>query len=104
MNHTVDPNIQSIDLMEMAAKVGNVYKAVAAIGIRSNQVASQMRQELYGKLQQFGTLSENTDEVVENKEQIEIARQYESMPKPTLIALNEFLKDKIQVREQSELS
>lgn len=97
-----DTSIKALDLVEMTTETNNVYKTVAVLGHRSNQIASQMKQELTDKLAEFATSGDNLEEVVENREQIEIAKYYESLPKPTLLAIEEFQQG--QVYHQDELA
>ena len=89
------------DMSELDAKVGNVYETVAIIAKRANQISSELKKELDGKLQDFSTPQDNIEEVFENKEQIEISRSYEMMPKPTLIATQEFMDDELVIRNSS---
>ncbi|MCX6302122.1 MAG: DNA-directed RNA polymerase subunit omega [Bacteroidia bacterium] len=74
---------------------GNVYETVIIVSRRSNQIAVEMKQELNKKLEEFASYSDNLEEVFENREQIEISKFYERLPKPTLIALQELEEDKI---------
>ena len=87
------------DLSDMEDKVGNIYKAVVIISKRANQISVEIKEELNRKLEEFANYSDNLEEVFENREQIEISRFYERMPKATLIALEEFKDDNIYVRE-----
>lgn len=86
------------DMSELTDKVGNVYETIAIIGKRSNQISAQLKKELDNKLQDFSTPQDSTDDTYENKEQIEISRSYEKLPKPTLIATQEFLDDELVYR------
>ena len=86
------------DINELTEKVGNVYETVAIIGKRSNQISSALKKELDAKLQDFSIPQDNLDETFENKEQIEISRNYEKLPKPTLIATQEFIDDELIYR------
>ena len=79
----------------------NVYETVMVIAKRSNQIAAEMKQDLEKKLQEFASFNDNLEEVFENREQIEISRSYEKMPKPTLIATQEYLEDKIYYKNPS---
>ena len=79
------------DMNSLTEKVGNVYETVAIIGKRSNQIANALKKELDAKLQDFSQPQDALDDAYENKEQIEISRSYERMPKPTLIATQEFI-------------
>jgi len=83
------------DLNKLTEKVGNVYETVAIIGKRSNQIASSLKKELDTKLQDFAMPQDALDDTFENREQIEISRSYELMPKPTLIATQELIDDQL---------
>ena len=83
------------DMNQLTDKVGNVYETVAIIGKRSNQIAASLKRELDSKLQDFATPQEALEDNFENREQIEISRQYEVIPKPTLIATQEFIDDQL---------
>ncbi|MBP5641736.1 MAG: DNA-directed RNA polymerase subunit omega [Paludibacteraceae bacterium] len=89
---------QTRDMNELSEKVGNVYEAVAIIGKRSNQISGALKRELEAKLQDFSMPQDALDETFENREQIEISRSYEKMPKSTLIATQEFVDDELVYR------
>lgn len=95
-------NTVTRDLVEMAQETGNIYETVSVIAIRSNQIASEMRHDLEKKLQEFASLNDNLEEVSENREQIEISRYYEKLPKPTLIATQEYIDGKLYYRNPSK--
>ena len=76
----------------------NVYETVMVIAKRANQISNEMKQDLEKKLEEFTNLSDNLEEVFENHEQIEISRYYEKLPKPTLIATQEYTEDKVYHR------
>jgi DNA-directed RNA polymerase subunit K/omega len=80
---------------EMTKDTGNIYETVIIVSRRSNQIAVEMKQELNKKLEEFASYSDNLEEVFENREQIEISKFYERLPKPTLIALQELDEGKI---------
>lgn len=82
------------DMIAMADQTGNVYETVCIIGKRANQISSELKKELEKKLQEFAS-TDNLEEVSENREQIEISRFYEKLPKPTLIATQEYLEHKL---------
>ncbi|MDE7381785.1 MAG: DNA-directed RNA polymerase subunit omega [Muribaculaceae bacterium] len=82
------------DMMAMSEQTGNVYETVCIIGKRANQISQDLKQELEKKLQEFSS-TDNLEEVSENREQIEISRFYEKLPKPTLIATQEYLEHKL---------
>ena len=77
---------------------GNIYETVAILTKRANQIATEMKEELNKKIEEFATNNDSLEEVFENREQIEIAKFYERLPKPTLIAIHEFLNDQIYFR------
>jgi DNA-directed RNA polymerase subunit K/omega len=74
---------------------GNLYEAVVIISKRSRQIASKLKEELANKLEEFSTGIDNLEEIHENREQIEISRYYERLPKPTTIATDEYLEGKL---------
>ncbi len=77
------------DMIELSQQTGNVYETVCVIAKRANQIAAEMKDELQKKLQEFAPYNDNLEEVSENREQIEISRFYERLPKPTLITTQE---------------
>lgn len=77
---------------------GNIYETVVILSKRANQIAAEMKEELNRKISEFSSASDNLEEVFENREQIELAKFYERLPKPTLIAIHEFLNDQIYFR------
>ena len=91
-------NTISRDMSSMSENVGNVYETVKIIAKRANQISAEIKSELDKKLVEFSSLNENIEEVFENREQIEISRYYEKLPKPVLIATQEFIEDKIYYR------
>ena len=86
------------DLRRIDEKTENLYESLAIISKRANQIAAQMKEELHSKLQEFNNDSDTLEEVFENREQIEISSYYERLPKPTLIAVEEFLNGKVYHR------
>jgi DNA-directed RNA polymerase subunit K/omega len=95
-NSTITRDVRQLDV-----KTDNVYESLVIIAKRANQIANNMKEELHGKLSEFASSNDNLEEVFENREQIEISKHYERMPKPTLIAVDEFLNDKIYYRNPS---
>ncbi|MBN2661968.1 MAG: DNA-directed RNA polymerase subunit omega [Tannerellaceae bacterium] len=83
------------DMMKMSEDTGNVYETVVVIGKRANQISVEMKQDLEKKLQEFASYNDNLEEVFENREQIEISRYYEKLPKSTLIAAQEYEDGKV---------
>ena len=96
-NNTVTRNIPELD-----TRTGNIYESVVIIGKRANQISSEIKQELNRKLSEFSTSSDSLEETFENREQIEISKYYERMPKPTLVATEEFLDGEIYYRTKDE--
>ena len=86
------------DLSDFRDKTGNVYESIAIMGKRANQISVDIKEELKKKLDEFSSSSDNLEEVHENREQIEISRYYKRLPKPALIATQEFLEDKVYYR------
>lgn len=90
------------DMITLSADSGNVYETVRVIGKRANQIAVEMKQDLEKKLQEFASYNDNLEEVFENREQIEISRYYEKLPKPTLIAAQEYKEGKVYYKNPSK--
>ena len=87
------------DLIDLAEQTGNIYETVAIIGKRANQISVQIKEDLSKKLAEFASYNDSLEEVFENREQIEISRYYEKLPKPTLLATQEFVEGKIYWRD-----
>jgi DNA-directed RNA polymerase subunit K/omega len=96
-NSTVTRDVRQLD-----KKTGNIYESLVVIAKRANQISNNMKEELQNKLSEFASSNDNLEEVFENREQIEISKHYERMPKPTLIAVDEFLNDKVYFRNPSK--
>lgn len=101
---TAPNNTVTRDIMNLCDQTGNIYESVAIIGKRANQISVDIKSELSKKLQEFASSTDNLDEVFENREQIEISRFYEKMPKPTLIATQEFIEGKVYFRNPNHES
>ncbi len=95
-------NTVTRNLMDLCKDTQNIYESVVIIGKRANQISSIMKEELTKKLQEFGSSQDNLEEIFENEEQIQISRYYERLPKPSLIATQEFLDNKIYYRNPSK--
>lgn len=95
---TAPTNTVTRNPMDLCEETGNIYESVAIIAKRANQIGAEMKQELSQKLQEFATNGDSLDEIFENREQIEISRYYERLPKPTLIATEEFMNDRVYYR------
>jgi DNA-directed RNA polymerase subunit K/omega len=91
---TITRNTHDLD-----KKAENLYEAVVIAGKRANQISMEIKEELNKKLEEFANYTDNLEEVFENREQIEISRFYERLPKPTLIAIDELENDRIHVKK-----
>ncbi len=91
-------NTVTRNMVDFVQETGNVYESVAIMGKRANQISVEMKDELKQKLEEFSSSTDNLEEMFENREQIEISRYYERLPKPTLIAAKEFEDGKIYHR------
>ncbi len=98
----VPTNTVTRNMPELDAKTGNIYESVMIIAKRANQIGSEVKQELSRKLADFSTVTDSLEETFENREQIEVSKYYERMPKPSLVATEEFLDGKIYFREKNE--
>ncbi len=90
------------DVRELDKTTDNIYESIVIISKRANQIANNLKEELHGKLSEFASSNDNLEEVFENREQIEISKHYERMPKPSLIAVDEFLHNKVYYRNPSK--
>lgn len=90
------------DLNNFDKKTENIYESLVILSKRANQISTDLKEELSEKIQEFGGGQETTDELAENKEQIELARYYEQMPKPSLLSIQEFLDNQIYYRVPEE--
>ena len=95
-------NTESRDIIKISEPVGNVYEMVRIISKRANQLSIEMKRDLDTKLQEFASYSDNLEEVFENHEQIEISRFYEKLPKPSLMAVEEWKEGQIFYRNPSK--
>ncbi len=94
----VNPSIITRDLDKVAEKSGNLYQSIFVVSQRAKQISSTMKEELNNKLSEFASTVDNLEEVFENKEQIEISKFYERMPKPSTLAMEEFMEEKVMFR------
>ena len=99
---TAPTNTVTRDVMALCKDTENIYESVAIIGKRANQISADLKAELNKKLQEFASPTDTLDETFENREQIEISRFYERLPKPTLMATEEFIEGKIYYRNPSK--
>ncbi|MCQ2351570.1 MAG: DNA-directed RNA polymerase subunit omega [Paludibacteraceae bacterium] len=92
------------DVNNLVENTGNVYETVSIISKRANQISVEIRDELKRKLEEFSQSTvDNLDEVFENREQIEISKYYERLPKPTLLATQEYVEDKTYFRNPAKI-
>jgi len=101
-NSTAEKSTITRDTVYFEEKTGNIYESIVAMSKRSNQLSSELKEELTSKLQEFASSTDNLEEIFENREQIEISRFYEKLPKPVAIAMDELLEDKIYMRHPEE--
>lgn len=99
---SVPSSIVTRNMADFAKQTGNVYMSVSVISKRANQISVKLKEELNSKLAEFATTVDNLEEVFENREQIEISKYYERMPKPTNLAIEEFLEGKVYLRNPEE--
>ena len=90
------------DLLQFEKGTGNIYESLVVIAKRANHISSELKEELQNKLSDFTASTDNLEEVFENREQIEISKFYERLPKPVLIALQEYLDGKIYHRNPAK--
>lgn len=90
------------DLREFDIHTDNIYESIVVISKRANQISVDIKEELHGKLAEFATVNDNLEEIFENREQIEISKYYERQPKPSMIAIDEFINDEIYYRNPAK--
>ena len=101
-NSTAEKTTITRDVSEMENETGNIYESIVMMAKRSNQLSVELKEELTQKLAEFASTTDNLEEIFENREQIEISRFYERLPKPVAIAIEELLEDKIYARSPEE--
>ncbi len=95
-------SIEPRRLVEVKEKTGNLYLSLNIISKRSNQISQELKTELHEKLEEFASATDTLEEVLENREQIEISKYYEKLPHSTILATQEFLEDKIYYRHRGD--
>ncbi|MBW4890565.1 DNA-directed RNA polymerase subunit omega [Mucilaginibacter sp. HMF5004] len=90
------------DLRELDVQTDNIYESIVIMAKRANQISNNVKEELHQKLSEFASSNDNLEEVFENREQIEISKHYERMPKASLVAVQEFLDGKVYYRNPSK--
>ncbi|RNL82233.1 hypothetical protein ED312_17295 [Sinomicrobium pectinilyticum] len=88
----------TLDKNKIDAPTDNIYEAISIVAKRATQINSEIKKELIEKLEEFATYTDSLEEIFENKEQIEVSKFYEKLPKPHAIAVEEWLNDKIYYR------
>lgn len=88
------------DVVDLEKETNNIYQSIVMISKRANQINMDLKDELLGKLQEFASTTDNLEEIFENREQIEISRFYERLPKPTAMALDEFERGQVFTKDQ----
>ena len=101
-NVTAEKTTVTRDTIRIEEKTGNIYQSIVAISKRSNQISATLKEELTQKLQEFNTSTDNLEEIFENREQIEISKFYEKLPKPVAMAIQELIDEKIYTRTPEE--
>lgn len=94
----MNSSIETRDIDVLSKDTGNIYKTINVISKRARQISSNVKEELNGKLAEFASTVDNLEEIFENREQIEISKFYERMPKPSKVATEEFLEGKVLYR------
>lgn len=97
--NTIPNNTVTRKMTDLDGRTGNIYESVAIIAKWANQIGVDMKQELTRKLADFSSTTDSLEETFENREQIEISRYYERLPKPALVATEEFLEGKVYFRD-----
>ncbi|MCB0496719.1 MAG: DNA-directed RNA polymerase subunit omega [Cyclobacteriaceae bacterium] len=95
-------SLQTRNVQELMEETDNVYKSVAIISKRARQISASLKEELNSKLAEFASTVDNLEEIFENREQIEISKFYERMPKPATLATDEFLEGQLVYRDKEE--
>jgi DNA-directed RNA polymerase subunit K/omega len=90
------------DLRELDTQTDNIYESIVIMSKRANQISNNVKEELHQKLSEFASSNDNLEEVFENREQIEISKHYERMPKASLVAVQEFLDNKVYYRNPAK--
>ncbi|MFA5573716.1 MAG: DNA-directed RNA polymerase subunit omega [Brumimicrobium sp.] len=90
------------DVIEYEKDTQNIYKSIVMMSKRANQINAALKEELIAKLQEFASTTDNLEEIFENREQIEISRYYERMPKPSAMAIDEFERGDIYIVDADE--
>ena len=98
-NSTAERSTITRDTVHLENVTGNIYESIVAMSRRSNQISTELKEELTQKLQEFASSTDNLEEIFENREQIEISKFYEKLPKPVSMAMDQLLADEIYMRK-----
>ncbi len=98
----VNPLVETRDIAAIKDKTGNIYESIVVMAKRAGQISVTVKEELHKKLEEFGSHTDNLEEIHENKEQIEISKMYERLANPSLQSVNEFQDDKIYYRKKDQ--
>src|ERR1041385_3213745 len=90
------------NITDYESKTGNIYESVVVMAKRANQISAEIKEELGEKLEEFNTSMETLEEIFENREQIELSKYYERLPKATLVATQEFIEGKVYFRNPTK--
>jgi len=106
MTNIIKPTVASStitrDLRELDVQTDNIYESIVIMAKRANQISNNVKEELHQKLSEFASSNDNLEEVFENREQIEISKHYERLPKASLVAIQEFLENKVYYRNPAK--
>lgn len=102
ISNNIPSVVETKNLSDIKAMTGNIYRSIAIIGKRANQINIAIKEELHNKLEEFASHTDSLEEVHENKEQIEISKAYEKMPNPAILATQEFMDGKVYFRENDD--
>ena len=103
-NTNAEASTVTRNMDEIEEVTGNIYESCVVVAKRSDQISVDLKEELIGKLNEFASSTDNLEEIFENREQIEISRFYERLPKTNAMALKEFLDDKVYFRKPSDIA
>jgi len=101
-NSTAERSTVTRDTIKMEKETNNIYESIVIMSKRSNQISVELKEELNQKLQEFASSTDNLEEIFENREQIEISKFYEKLPKPVAIAMQELMDEKIYTRNPED--
>lgn len=98
----IEKNAITRNIRKFDEETGNLYETVAILSKRANQISTEIKDEMHTRMQEFNNQADTLDEIFENRDQIEMAKQYEQMPKPALLAIHEFENKEIYYKEGEE--